>query len=246
MKVSQLFSLYRRSYSVFEGESQDPPATPPAGDAKFTQADVDRIVQERVKREKAAAEKLTSELKDWQQKAKLTEEQQTELSSKIEELENRGKTAEELAKQEQKKLADKYANELKAAKEAESTWKTKYTKTVLERSIIDAAVAEKAVNPSLLVDLLAGNARLGDNDVPFVKIRAVDSESKPTEFDLPISEAVKKMKDMPTLYGTLFATDASGGVGGSNTSGGTGTVDVTKITTEQYMKNRDKIKKQFN
>jgi hypothetical protein len=241
MKVSKFW--FRKFYTPFDGSGDPPPV-----EKTFKQEDVDRIVQERLKKERAEVTKLTKEIQDFQSRQKLSEDEKAELASKLEELENRGKTSEELAKQTEKKLRDKYEADLKTAREGESNWKNLFESSTIERKISDAAELNKAVRSALLVDLLKGKTRLVNEDGKFVsrtKIQAIGENSATIELDLPTEEAVAKMKEYPDLYGSLFQSSASGGVNGNNTgtSGGGGTPNPNNIKSmDDYMKNRQKLK----
>ena len=54
--------------------------------------------------------------------------------------------------------------------------------------------------------------------------------------------AVKRMKEMPTLYGGLFRSGVTGGVGANSgvQPGKDGKIDVRRLTQEQYMELRAK------
>jgi hypothetical protein len=57
-------------------------------------------------------------------------------------------------------------------------------------------------------------------------------------------DAVKRMKELPTLFGNLFKANVVSGVGAGSATGGansgTGRADVRKISTDQYMELRKK------
>ena len=84
-----------------------PPPTPPAPEPKFTQADIDRAVEDRLKKQKAENAELAS-------KYSTLEATLKELQAKADELELKGKSAEDKAKI----LADKAAEKLEADRKA--------------------------------------------------------------------------------------------------------------------------------
>ena len=55
-------------------------------------------------------------------------------------------------------------------------------------------------------------------------------------------DAVKRMKELPQLYGNLFKANVVSGIGSGSAAGGvptgTGKVDVSKLSSEQYRKLR--------
>jgi len=52
-------------------------------------------------------------------------------------------------------------------------------------------------------------------------------------------DAVKRMKEIPKIWGNLFKSNVVSGVGaGQGVAPGTGEIDPTTLTSEQYMKLR--------
>ena len=68
---------------------------------------------------------------------------------------------------------------------------------------------------------------------------------EPTVTSHSPESAVKRMKDLPEIYGNLFKSGVVSGIGssaatGGLASGGGGKVDLRKLTQQQYMEIREK------
>lgn len=224
---------------VYEGEGTTPP-TPPAGDKTFTQADVDRVVSERVNREKKVyqteKEKLVGQLQELESAKGLSDEERTTLGSKIEELQSSMMTKEELAAKERKKLEEKATSDIKAAKDEVTKWQSLYTSSTIERAITDAAASAEAFRPGQIVALLKPTTRLVEEDgqlVTKVKFDTKDKDGKSIQLDLTVDQAIKQMKELPTEYGNLFKSGVTPGLGGAGSAGeGAGEVDLMKLAKD--------------
>lgn len=218
---------YRR---FFDGEGGNNPATPPEPPKTFTQADVDNIVQTRVKKEKERAQKLADDLEQIKGQANLSEEHKTALQAQIDELQNSLLTKEQLADQEKKKFEAQHQKVTAELTADRDKYRDLYTSTTIKRAILDAAIANEAAVPGQLVTMLTGAARLAEvkgadgkptgEHEPFVKVSGRDKDNKPVVLDLPVLDAVKQMKEWPDLYGNLFKDTKTGGVGATTTGQG--------------------------
>ena len=230
-----------------------PPELPPEPEIKsFSQDDVDKIVQNRLAKSKAQQQKLVDQLEVLKQNQNLTTEQAASLQSEIDELKSTLMTKDELSAQERKKLQTQLESERSNLTSERDTWKAKFTTSTIQRAITDAAVTAGATRAQLLVDILQNRTRLvelkDENGKPtgefavHSKIEGLNEEGKAIILDLPIGEAVPKMKEWTSLYGSLFHETKTGGVGGNNVSGNSETFDPTKIKSfEEYKKVRDKL-----
>jgi hypothetical protein len=225
-----------------------------ADDKTFTQVDVDRIVQERLKRDRVKSSeeksKLLNQLEELKSKTNLSQEEKDNLQARIDDLQATLMTKEELAAKKEKELQTKYSSELELAQNESKTWRERYTNSTIDRSLMDAAVSNKALRPKQIVSLLRGDTRLseviGEDGKPTgtynvkVKLDTKDKDGNPTTLDLTVDEAVKQMKEMTEEYGNLFESDASGGTGqfSQTPGGGGGLGDLTN--TENYIRQRRK------
>lgn len=210
----------------YEGEGNNPP---PQDDKKFSQKDVDKIVaDERRKQEKKFQDTIT-QLEALKENKNLTERQQAELQTRIEEMQTSMLSKEEQAKREQEKIKKESENKINDLTKDRDGWQNRYVTSEIRRSIMDAATEAKAFSPEQLVRLLQHDTKMTqildeagkptDEWIPKVKI--VDTkDGKPVTLELTVPDAIKLMKDQPNKYGNLFESGVSGGLGVSSGAGG--------------------------
>lgn len=216
----------------------------------FTQEDVNKLLADNKRELRRQNEKMAKELEQLKKHA-VSAEHKAQLERQIEELRQQHLSAEEKARLEQKKLKEKYQNELKNATEKSQYWENRYRNETIERSIIDGAIANDAYAPNQLVAILRPYTQLEEiqsedgstiNFVAKVKLPSKNSDGEPVVLDFTVEEAIKYMKeDLPT-YGNLFKSNITGGIGGYNQPGSDGKIDYKKLvqTPEKYMEMRKK------
>lgn len=242
---------------MYAGEAEDKAAAEAAAaeaaktaEKTFTQAQVDEIVGKRFKKEKEQNEKLAAEYKKLQDTQGLTAAQVEEYQKKVTELENLGLSKEELAKKETERF-QKTAKETQDALTGErDLFKGLYSSTQIENAITRAANDSeiKALRPEQMVMLLKSQTRLVQKDVGGKKNFEVavdwteNIEGVEQTIQIPVKEALKRMKEQPTVFGNLFESDAKGGLGGDTVSSGNGALNPTSYKTfDDYKKNRGAI-----
>ena len=238
--------------TYYEGESDDEAAKVAEEAAKnvktFTQEQLDKIIGERLKKAKTDQEKLVAQFTELKKSQNLSEEEKTTLQQHIDDLNSSLSTKEEIAAKEKKELEQKHAKDLDVKVKEAETWKSRFTTSTIERSLIDAAVEHKAVRPQQLVDLLSSKTRLVEEIVdgrptgrfvPQIKFEGKDKDGKSVMLDLPVKDAVKQMKGEEDTYGNLFLSDATGGTGQTTTPGGT-RGNVNLLDTATYIAQRKK------
>jgi len=238
---------------VFEGEGDPPPSgDPPAGDPPskaFGQEDVDRIVQERLAKEKKKFEREKQGLLDRVQKLGLSAQQKEELEEQMEQLRLESATAQEQKDAALKKMEKQWTKERETLTADRDNIFKLYTSEKIEREILSAASSGEnpAFNPQQIVDILSPRTRvvkeLGEDGKPtgkmVVRVQMQGKKEDGTSVDLVLapSEAVAKMKEDPERFGNLFKSGAVSGLGSSgNNGGGSGKPDYTKMTPEEFMK----------
>lgn len=219
----------------------------------FTQADIDRIVQERLakqtKTHNADKQKLIDQLTTLQEQSGTSEAQKAQLETQIEELRNSMLSRDELERKNKEKLEKDWQTKHEAAVSEAKTWQSKHNSLFIGHEI-NRACAEHDVLPNSVVfveSLLAPKARLveltGDDGKPNgryeakVKIQSADKAGKPVELDVTVGEAIKIFKDEPTKYGNLFKGNNAGGLGGGTGSPGK-PVNVKSMDMAEYMRRR--------
>lgn len=236
-----------------QNNQQNPPANNQQKPKTFTQEDVNRMIKADKDRAKKENEQLMNQLRSLQEQG-LTPENMGALQSRIDELENFGKSQEQLAKEAQTKLQKKYDAELKTARDGETHWKSSYENYRLDTEIKTAARDKKARNADQVHAILRGKSVLRP---------ILDESKKPTgqydtrviwnekgengedvSLELSVTDAVARMFDSPD-HANLFESGSVGGIGGyQNASGTKGKQkDPGEMTMDEYNAWRDAEKK---
>jgi hypothetical protein len=224
----------------------DPP--PPADDKKFSQDDVNKMLADHKRALQKDRDTLASQLEELKKSKNLSDEERTVLATKIEELQNANLTTEEKAKKEREKIENEYKGKLDSVTTESKLWQQRFLGSTINQALTSAAVTHGAFNPSQIIAVLGGNARVvqkEEDGKPIedfeVKVKyAHIKDGKTVLLDLTVDEALKYMKDTPELYGNLFKANLNGGAGLTNTGTGAGnspknaTNPDPKWTQEQY------------
>jgi hypothetical protein len=233
---SRYFRL-RRWYPHYEGEGEGENESPGTGtesgagtktstgggdEKKFSQKDLDRLIDKRFKAERQQNEKLLQQLQAIQQNG-LTPEAREELEGQITRLQESMQSKEQTLQQKMAENEKKLNKLIETEKSEKDLWKSRYHKTMIERSILDAAIAVDGEEPSQFVMMFGPNARLEEQVdaagkgtgefITKVKINGIDPETKkPAVLDLPPAEAFNHLREHG-LHKNLFKHNATGGTG---------------------------------
>lgn len=210
-----------------------PPPTPP--DARFTQADIDRIVGERTAKEREKSKSYLADLENLRNTANLTMKEKEDLQLRIDTLSKDVFSKEELAKQEQEKLSKKFKAEQETLVAERDGYKKKHDGLVIKTALVEASVANKAFNSQQILQLFQNSAKIvpvldsegKDTGLIDVKIPVQAKKGdKVVELELSATEALKTMRENPEIYGNLFLYEGKGGAGfqpgPTGSGGGTG------------------------
>lgn len=204
----------------------------------FTQEDVNQLVAAERRILETRSKNLLGELEALKTKSSLTAKEREDLETRLETTRQELMTKEELANEKLGKLQKQRDQELAALTGERDTWKTRHTQSMIQRSISDAAAAAEAFNARQLVALLAPDTHLvedtdedgkptGEFSV-MVKFQDVNKDGKPVKLDLPVNEAVKRLKEK-SEYQNLFKGLGTGGTGSSNKGGGKGSLSIAEL-----------------
>ena len=203
--------------------------------------------------EKKRAQQALDELKNLQAKASLTTKERTDLDKRVETLQNELLTKEELAKRERDKLINESETIKKQLETERDDWRSKYTDSTIQRSLVDAALKYKARNPQHIVALLKNNTDLTEeidkegkttgNLIPKVKLTYTDDKGKVIPLEFTADDAVRHLSEQKEHF-NLFDDGTPGGFGFSK-SQIPDSVDLREMSKdpESYRKNRDAILK---
>ena len=195
---------------------------------------------------------LLNQLEQIKTNAKLTEEEKASLESQIEELRQRSMSAEELAKQQVEKTKKEYDTVLENERNAAKKWEMSFKSTLVNNSLVDAAVKHQAHNPQHIIAILRPNSKVvekvGADGKPTgefetrVMFQGKNDKGESVILDLTPEDAVKQMRELPAEYGNLFKDLTKGGVGaviGQGQGGQLTSQQLANMTHEQYKKFRE-------
>ncbi len=184
-------------------------------------------------------QELVNQLESIKSQYNLTAQEKEELQGKIDQLQEQYMSKEELAKRQQDKLQKDYNKQLEDTKQQSEFWRTQYATSTIQRSLQDAALEAEAY-PHQIVDMLGSKTQLVEildegkstgKYKPVVKFNDKDGDGNPVTLELTPAEALKRMKELPDLYGNLFkgtATSGLGATGNSNNKAGSITIEDLK------------------
>lgn len=216
----------------------------------FTQDQVNKMLAEDRRKHKAQVDKHVTELEQLKKSKSLSDQERSNLTTKIEELQNSVLTKEQRAQKEKEKLEKDLKTTTEQLTASRDEWKDRFHTTQIKQAITSEAATHKAFDSDALIAILGPSTRLVEvhdesnnptgEFVPKTKFKDRDKEGKDVTLDLTVPEVVSRMKELPK-YGYLFETTAAAGVGAGRQAGGRGgDVDPASMTTTQYREWRKK------
>jgi actin-related protein len=241
-----------------EDTNGTPPATPPATPPKnppggngnermFTQEDVNKFMAEEKRKEREKYSALETSYQELLQSNNLTKEQRDNLQSRLEDVQKSQRTKEQQAEFERKQSEEKYKTELESEKARANHWENLFKRETVVRSLQDAAGTADAFNPNQIVGLLKPMTELKDIEgtlTPMVDFPDIDEKTGEEIKTLcSPADAVKRMRQLPKIWGNLFKSNVVSGVGaGQGTIHDPSDIDYSTMDAETYRKNRAAIK----
>jgi len=212
-----------------------------AANKTFTQEQVNKMLAEDKRKHKLQLEKTEKQLNEILESKNLSETERSKAEEAREDILKQLRTREEQAREDKKKLAGEYEIRLTAAEKRAVEAEKKYEESTIARSLQDAAVANDAFNPSILVTYLRGDAKLDAVGNPMIKVTVTKEDGTTEEGLMTPMDAVARMKNDPDHFGGMFKSNIVSGVGGNSggpNGGKNGKVNVKKLSTEEYMRLR--------
>jgi hypothetical protein len=212
-----------------------PAGDSPAGESEktFTQAQVNDIVQKRVKGEKLEKQKLIDQLGTLKSNSDLTIAAKDSLAQQIEALETSMLTEKEQTVKATKAATQKYDKDTKMLTEDRDLWKKRFHGSSITQALADAAVEHGAENVSQIQMMFSGateNVQGKDEQgnptedfVPTLTFTGLNAEKKQESFSLPVKEALAKIRE-DGLNSNLFKHKSKSGTG-DPPKGGAGGVE---------------------
>ena len=222
------------------------------GPKVFTQDDVNRFLSEDRRKHVQKLEQLEGAYKDALANQNLSKEQREQLESKLEDLQKTFRSREQQLEHDKKELEERYGKEVKDWEAKATKLEQKYKQTVIDRALQDAAVVNDAFNISQIVALLRPMTVMVEKTddqgqstgeaSPWVDLTDIDIEGNPIITRKTPEAAVKRMKELTSLFGNLFKSNVVSGIGAGTATGGnasgSGVADVKKMSAEEYMRRR--------
>jgi len=169
----------------------------------------------------------------------LTEQERDGLRESLTEVEKQLHSREELLTREKKELEAALIGKVTDAEKRATDWESKFKDSSIERELQEAAVKYEAYNVRQMMSALRPYTKLDEEAHVMVDLEdVVDGKSVVTT--LTPEDAMKRMKELPEMYGNFFKANVVSGVGGnSNTDGLSGAnVDPRSMTQAQYQEYR--------
>jgi hypothetical protein len=219
----------------------------------FTQEEVNKFVAEdrrkteaKYKTQLERAEKTYNEMLE---NKNLSDADRARLEESLEDVRKQLRTKEQQLAHEKKQLEDQYAGRLADVEKRAHDWEGRFRESQIIRALQDAAVANDAYNAQQVVRLLRPMSKMVEEvdektskGTGHYKV-VVDLDDLSTDDNKPIvtqhtpDGAVKRMKDVPVLYGNLFKSNVRSGIGANSATGGLmpgakGSLDLERIAQD--------------
>jgi hypothetical protein len=220
----------------------------------FNQEQVNKMMGERTKAlnaKLAVAEKNYTELLE---QSTLTDAQRQQLQADLEGVQKAMRTKEQQIEFEKQQAQTKFDTELKTAAEERDRYRNMFETSTAQREITDAAMSQEGFNgddfinwlgpKSKVVEELDANGQKTGRMITQIEWDVENPETGVVErMDKRPAEVVKLMKEDPKgRWANLFVPNVAKGVGAGTAAaqaGGSGKIDVTKLSMEEYMKLRN-------
>jgi hypothetical protein len=221
-------------------------------DKVFTQEEVNKFLAEDRRKHQQRQQQLESALQAASNNQSLTQEERDAFKKQLEDSQKTFRSKEQQLEHERKEWEEKYKTDVEALKSTATTWEERFRTSTVERSLSEAA-REDSFRPEQVVALLRPMTKIVEQTneageptgelVPMVDLQDIDTKTgEPIITRRTPEEAVKRMKELPELWGNLFKSNVVSGIGSGSATGsglpGTGAVDPKRLSPEQYMKLR--------
>lgn len=225
--------------------------------AVFTQDQVNEIVVKRNKKVREQLETAEATVEKLLATQSLTVADRQGLETQLQELQSQLRTKEQQAAHESAKTSAEHKARLEKTTEQLDFYKVQFETQTTNNAILKAASEAGGYNPEQFVDILGPRTRIVEETtkegvktgrlIPRVLVIEKGEDGTPTEVLKTAEEAIAGMKDDIDRFGNMFRGNVAKGIGqGSNSSiAGDTRVDVSKMSTEEYIANRDAIAKQY-
>ena len=188
----------------------------------------------------------------------LTAQERKTLEDNLQTVQGQLRTKEQQTAIEKKELEERLSGKITEAEKKATEWENRYRSETMTRSLQDAAVNADAFRAEQIVTILKPMTKQIDEVDPttnkatgrlktMIEFPDVDDNGEPTMTTRTPEEAVKRMKELPHIYGNLFKTNVVSGIGSNSAAvvapGATGKLtnqQLRNLTPAQYREIREK------
>lgn len=232
------------------GGSGTPPPTPPPAPAKtFTQEQVNNFLAEERRKMQTKNQQTITELENLRNSARLTEEEKSNLTARIEALQSETQSKEQQLTREVETYRKKIAETEQSLTKRVEEWQGRYTELLVDNTIASAAAKNDVYKETQVLGMLKPRAKVvpivddagktTDKFQVVIKFDDVDAKTgNPITLELSPDAALKRMKELPEEYGNLFKSGVTPGVGKSKGTGPTGEPDVKAMDAKAFREYR--------
>lgn len=247
-----------------EGTQSDPPAgnatgsgasggagevevKPPADFTPEQQKKFNEALAADRRKHKMALESAERQMQELLKSKGLSDEERLKTEQALEDLRAQMRTKEQQLAHEKKQLEEHHTKTLAEVAQKAQHWEARYRESTMARALQDAAMSGDAFRPEQIVTILRPMAKLSEENGEFkTMIEFPDTDvttGDPVKTLRTPEEAVKRMKELPEVYGNLFKSNVVSGIGsnsatGGLTSGKDGKVDLKKVAQDPVLYRR--------
>lgn len=256
-------TLYRSRARFVCYEGDVPPASPPpptptpaaTGDdlklpADFNSAQqlkVNEIVAAERRKHQAPLQVAEKQIQDLLAGKSLSDTERQKAEETLATVQMQLRTKEQQAALDRQKLEEAHGKTLKEVAEKATLWETRYKDSTRDRALLDAAVSGDAYQPTQLVTILKPMTKLVEEQGEFkTMIEFPDTDPVTNErstFLRTPEEAVKRMRELPEIYGNLFKSGVVSGIGSNSATGGLTPGKDGKVDLEKLAKDPEQFRK---
>lgn len=225
-----------------DGEVKPPADFTPEQQKKFNEA----LAADR-RKHKMALESAERQMQELLKSKGLSDEERLKTEQALEDLRAQMRTKEQQLAHEKKQLEEHHTKTLAEVTQKAQHWETRYRESTMARALQDAAMSGDAFRPEQIVTILRPMAKLSEESGEFrTMIEFPDTDvatGEPVKTLRTPEDAVKRMKELPEVYGNLFKSNVVSGIGansatGGLTSGKDGKVDLKKVAQDPVLYRR--------
>lgn len=232
-----------------DDDDDDDPDLKPKDGKTFTQEQVDKIVaKNKRKTSEAHLRETEALLKD----KDLSKKERDRLEARKVELEEQLMTEKQQGERRYNKLKEEYEEKLKASDSNGKKWQDRFSRSIIRRTLIDAAREAGAHDPEQIFDLFAGKVQpraikdeQGNETDDFevvIEVVEKDGEGKTKKRVIPIEKYIVEEHSVSDRAANLYDSKRKGGTGDRPGSGGGKSTKGDATKEEKISRGLDALK----